>query len=167
MNRQQAEKGISKHYPTHISWPVSEVLPTLESNMSLKVVLAIGVDSSLLEIQSSAWKSSGYIVTFAWSIKDAITHFRYGDFDLVLLGHALSAESRERLTFLIRASGSQVPVAFIAGSSGACDRFADATVRGEPTEILEEIEELMSSRAEAPASRSNIPSSVAWQAMAR
>jgi DNA-binding NtrC family response regulator len=135
--------------------------------MSLKVVLAIGVDSSLLEIQSSAWKSSGNIVTFAWSIKDAITHFRYGDFDLVLLGHAVPAESRERLTFLIRASGSQVPVIFIADSCGACDRFADATLKGEPTEILEEIEELMSSRAETSTSRSNMPSTVAWQATAR
>jgi CheY-like chemotaxis protein len=135
--------------------------------MSLKVVLAIGVDSSLLEIQSSAWKSSGYIVTFAWSIKDAITHFSYGDFDLVLLGHSLPVESRERLTSLIRASGSRVPVVYIADSSHACDRFADATVKGEPTNVLEEIEELMASRTRMQASRSNMSRSVIWQATAR
>jgi DNA-binding response OmpR family regulator len=135
--------------------------------MSLKVVLAIGVDSSLLEIQSSAWKSSGYIVTFAWSIKDAITHFRYGDFDLVLLGESLPAESRERLTFLIRASGSQVPVACIADTSSDCDRFADATFRVDPTHIFEEIEELIASRARMAASRSNISRSMTWQATAR
>jgi len=159
--------GISKQYPTHVFRLVGEVLPTLESEMSLKVVLAIGVDSSLLEIQSSAWKSSGYMVTFAWSIKDAITHFRYGDFDLVLLGHGLPAESRERLTFLIRASGSKVPVAFVADSSGVCDRFADATLKGGPIKILEEIEELMSSRVETPTSRSTMPLAETWQTAAR
>ena len=135
--------------------------------MPLKVILAIGVESSLLEIQSSAWKASGYIVTFAWSVKDAITHFRDGDFDLVLLGHALPAESRERLMFLIRASGAQVPVAFIADSSGVCDRFADATLKGGPIKILEEIEELMSSRVETPTSRSTMPLAETWQTAAR
>jgi DNA-binding NtrC family response regulator len=135
--------------------------------MSLKVVLAIGVGSSLLEIQSSDWRSSGYTVTFAWSIKEAITHFRYGDFDLVLLGHSLPAESRERLTFLIRASGSQVPVACIADSSSDCDRSEDAIFTVDSTNILEEIEELMASRATSPISRSNRPLSVTWRATAR
>jgi hypothetical protein len=135
--------------------------------MSLKVVLAIGVDSSLLDIQSSAWKTSGYIVTFAWSIKEAITHFRYGDFDLVLLGHSLPAESRERLTFLIRASGSQVPVACIAESSRGCDGFADSILNGGPTQILEEIEALMAGRARTASSRSNATVSGPWQMAVR
>lgn len=135
--------------------------------MSLKIVLAIGVDSSLLEIRSSVWMSSGYVVTYAWSIKDAITHFRDGDFDLVLLGHSLAAESRERLTFLIRASGSQVPVVFVADSSSACDRTADATVKGEPTDILRQIEELMAHLAATPVSRSNESQSSPWPATAR
>jgi len=135
--------------------------------MSIRVILAIGVDSSLLETQSSAWKSSGFIVTFAWSIKDAITHFRYGDFDLVLLGYSLPAESRERLTYLIRASGSQVPVVLIADSSSDCDRFAEATFKVDPTHILKEIEELMVSQAMRPASRANMSRSVTWQRTAR
>jgi hypothetical protein len=133
---------------------VRKSLPNLESFMSLKVVLAIGVDSSLLETQSSAWRSSGYIFTFAWSIKDAIIHFRYGDFDLVLLGPSLPAESKERLTFLIRASGSRVPVGCILDSSSDYDRFADTTFKVDPTHILEEIEELMANRARMPATRS-------------
>ena len=135
--------------------------------MSLKVVLAIGVDSSLLEIQSSDWKASGCMVTFAWSIEDAITHFRYGDFDLVLLGHSLPAESRERLTFLIRSSGSQVPVACIADTSSDCDWSAGATFRVDPDHILEEIEELMARQARMPTSRSNISRSGSWPATAR
>jgi CheY-like chemotaxis protein len=139
----------------------------LEPIMSLKVVLAIGVDPSLLEIQSSALRSSGYIVTFAWSIKEAIIHFKCGDFDLVLLGHSLSAESRERLTFLIRASGSQVPVACILDSSSDCDWFADATFKVDRSHILEEIEGLMAGQARTSTSRSNMSRSVTWEATAR
>jgi DNA-binding response OmpR family regulator len=120
----------------------------------LKVVLAIGVDSSLLETQNSAWRSSGYIFTFAWSIKEAIIHFRYGDFDLVLLGPSLPAESKERLTFLIRASGSRVPVVCILDSSSDGDSFADATIKYEPANILEAISELMAQRARMPAANS-------------
>jgi hypothetical protein len=56
-------------------WAVGEVLPNLESIMSLEVALAIGMDSSLLEIQSSPWRSSEYDFMFASSIKDAIVHF--------------------------------------------------------------------------------------------
>jgi CheY-like chemotaxis protein len=135
--------------------------------MPLKVVLAIGMDSSLLEIQSSAWKSSGYIVTFAWSISDAIAHFRYGDFDLVLLGRFLPPESRERLTFLIRASGSRVPVIYVSDTPSDCDNFADATVNNETTNILGEIGELMASQARRPASRTITPRFATWQAITK
>jgi CheY-like chemotaxis protein len=135
--------------------------------MSLKVVLAIGVDSSLLETQSSAWRSSGYIVTFAWSIKEAIIHFRYGDFDLVLLGQSLSAETRERMTFLIRASGSRIPVVYVSNSPSDCDRFADATVNHEATNILEEIGQLMASRAGMSTLRKVIPPFATRHATAR
>jgi len=69
----------------------------------------------------------------------------------------MPAESRERLTFLIRASGSQVPVVCIADSSGVCDRLADSTVKVDPTHILEELEELMASQARMAVPRSNRP----------
>ena len=124
--------------------------------MSLMVILAVGVDTSLLEIQSSVWKSAGYVVTFAWSIKDAIIHFRYGDFDLVLLGQSLPTESRERLTFLIRASGSRVPVVSIANSSSECDSFADMTIKNEPGIVLEAIRELTANRSKIHAARSTM-----------
>jgi PleD family two-component response regulator len=156
LNRLLVETELSSYYPTHFPQSVGKALSNLEASMSLKVVLAIGVDSSLLEMQSSAWKSSGYIVIFAWSIKEAITHFHGGDFDLVLLGQSLPAESRERLTFLIRASGSRVPVIYISDSPSDCDSFADATVNNAATSILEEIGELMASRAKMPAAGSAI-----------
>jgi DNA-binding NtrC family response regulator len=124
--------------------------------MSITVVLAVGLDSSLLSNQDSAWKSAGYIVISTWSIREAIEHFKAGDFDLVLLGQSIPVESRERLTYLIRASGSQVPVVCIAGSSGDCDSFADATLRNDSSELLAGMGELLASKARIPAVRAMV-----------
>jgi DNA-binding response OmpR family regulator len=114
--------------------------------MQIIVVLAIGLDSTLLKAQGSLWKAAGYIVNVAGSIRDAIDHFKAGDFDLVLLGDSIPEENRERLTYLIRSLGSHVPVAFIAESSGDCDRFADATLRTEPKAMLTGMRELVARR---------------------
>ena|ERR1700753_602914 len=114
--------------------------------MPIIVVLAIGVDSALLKTQGSLWKAAGYVVNVAGSIREAIDHFKVGDFDLVLLGSSIPAENRERLTYLIRSLGSSVPVAFIAESSSDCDRFADATLRTEPKAMLAGMRELMARR---------------------
>jgi DNA-binding NtrC family response regulator len=119
--------------------------------MPITVVLAVGLGSSLLTVQSSVWNSVGYFVTFAGSIREAIDHFRNGDFDLVLLGRSIPADSRERLAFLIRASGSQIPVVCVADSSNDSDSFADATIRSEPIKLFDEIEEIMAKRAKTPA----------------
>jgi hypothetical protein len=119
--------------------------------MSLTVVLAVGLDSSLLTNQSSVWKSAGYYVTFTGSIRDAIAHFRNGDFDLVLLGRSIPTDSRERLTFLIRASGSRIPVVCVTDSSSDSDSFADATITSEPVKLLEDIGEIMARRPRPPA----------------
>jgi len=95
--------------------------------MSTIVVLAVCVDQFFPGTEASVWKSAGYFFIPAASIKEAIKHFKAGDFDLVLLGNSIPEESRERLTYLIRATGSHVPVVCIAGSSGHHDSFADAT----------------------------------------
>jgi hypothetical protein len=101
--------------------------------------------------QDSVWRSAGYFFIPADSIKEAISHFKAGDFDLVLLGHSISAEARERLTFLIRATGSHVPVACIAGSSGHHDSFADATFEQKTSELLTGMGELLKDKARMPA----------------
>jgi len=72
-----------------------------------------------------------------------MTHFRDGDFDLILLGDSIPADSRERLTYLIRASGSRIPVVRLTDSSSDCDSFADATIRNEPMRLMQNIGELM------------------------
>jgi hypothetical protein len=79
------------------------------------------------------------IIVPVWSIRDAIEHFKAGDFDLVLLGRLLSAESRERLTFLIRKLGARTPVVCVGNASGDCNPFADATFAGEPATLLDGI----------------------------
>ena len=118
--------------------------------MPVTVVLAVGLDSSLLAGQSSVWRSAGFIVTSTGSISEAIGYIRNGDFDLVLLGHSIPTDSRERLTFLIRATGSRTPVISITDCSTGCDSFADATIRNEPSNLLQTIGELMAERAKSP-----------------
>jgi DNA-binding NtrC family response regulator len=118
--------------------------------MSLTVVLAVGLDPSLLASQSPVWQSAGFIVTSTGSIREAIGHIRDGDFDLVLIGHSIPTDSRERLTFLIRAIGSRTPVVSITDSSIGGDSFVDATIRNEPSKLLQSIGELMAERAKSP-----------------
>jgi DNA-binding response OmpR family regulator len=111
--------------------------------MSLKVVLAAGVDSYLLAAYNTVWRSAGYIVVPAISVREAIHHFMTGDFDLVLIGDSFSVESKERLTRLIRASGSRTPVVSIANSSGDRDLFADATIKNDSSKLLQRMGELL------------------------
>jgi DNA-binding NtrC family response regulator len=107
------------------------------------VVLAVGLGPSLLATQSTEWKSAGYIVQSASSIREAISHFKAGDFDLVLLGNSISAENGERLTSLIRASGAQTPVVLIESHSANFNSLADATLKNDSSEILTGLRELL------------------------
>ena len=85
----------------------------------------------------------------ARSIRDAIVQFRDGDFDLILLGHSLPAESREKLTFIIRSSGSQIPLVCVTDFPGDHDTFADATIRNEGDDLLRVIRDFISKRTKA------------------
>jgi DNA-binding response OmpR family regulator len=154
VNRNFAKKRISKHYLLHFfPGPLRNRIPIPEVLMPFTVVLAVGLDSSLVARQRSAWQSAGYFVTPTKSIREAIVHLREGDFDLVLLGHSIPTDSRERFTFLIRASGSHTPVVSITDSSTECDSFADATIGNEPASLLKSIRELMAEREKARAPR--------------
>lgn len=112
--------------------------------MPLRIILAVGMDSSFLASQRTLWQSAGCYVTSAGSIREAIVQFRDGDFDLILLGHSIPIESRERLTFLIRACGARIPVVYVTDSSGCQDSFADATVCNEGEDLLQVIKQLAS-----------------------
>jgi CheY-like chemotaxis protein len=114
--------------------------------MSVTVVLAVGLVSDQLAAQKSHWRTAGFIVVPVWSIREAIEQFSEGDFDLVLLGHSLSVESKERLASLIRKTGSRTPVLSIGNSPGQYDLFADATLVNEPANLLPGIVEFMTAR---------------------
>ena len=114
--------------------------------MSITVVLGVGLDSWLLAANDAAWRSSGFIVIPAATVREAINHFQAGDFDLVLLGRSISNESKERLSFLIHASGSHTPVVSIANLAGELDLFADITIHDNSNSILAGMVELLAER---------------------
>jgi DNA-binding response OmpR family regulator len=111
--------------------------------MPLTVVLAVGVDSYLFGPQRAIWQSAGLFVTSAGSMREAIDQFRFGDFDLVLLGHSITEEDKERLTSFVRASGSRTPMVFLSSVSDDCDAFANSTLQSEQKELLASIGHLV------------------------
>ncbi|MDP9051600.1 MAG: response regulator [Acidobacteriota bacterium] len=91
--------------------------------MSITVVLAIGLNQELLDAQRIALRSGGYFVSTASSMGAAMEQLQEGDYDLVLMGQSIPAESRERLTMMIRATGLRVPVMCLAESPNYLDAF--------------------------------------------
>lgn len=113
--------------------------------MSSTSILAVGLDMPLTDADRRTWQSAGYFVTWTNSIREAIEWFRVGDFDLIVLGESIPPESRERLAFLVRASGSNTPVVFITGSSNGCNSVVDAMIGDEPKELFRKIGEILTS----------------------
>ncbi len=116
--------------------------------MATTVVLAVCLDPLFPGIHEADWNSAGYIFLTANSIKEAIDHFKTGDFDVVLLGQSIPEVDGERLTFLIRATGSRVPVVSMTNSSGRQLSFADATFEQDSKELLPSMAELLRPRRE-------------------
>ena len=119
--------------------------------MMLGMVLAVGFDPSLMTPRTLVLQSAGYVVIKAWSLEEAVDHFRSGDFDLVLMCHSVPVEDRERLSRLIRASGSSIPIVSIAGSPGECDAFANATLEDGPNKFGAGIRDALVRAARTPA----------------
>jgi DNA-binding response OmpR family regulator len=111
--------------------------------MPQTIVLAVGTDPSLLKTRSLVLQSAGYVVESALSVKEAADRFQSGDFDLVLLCHSVARKDRERLSSLIRASGSLTPIVSIAGNLGECDAFATATLEDGPSNFLARIRDVL------------------------
>ena len=104
--------------------------------MPLALVLSVGLDSVVLGARSPLLQSEGYIVVSSLSVKEAVDIFLTGDFDLVLLDNSLPAKDRDRLTCLIRASGSRIPVVSVAPEYSHADSFADAMLESDPNKLL-------------------------------
>ena len=119
--------------------------------MMLGMVLAVGSDPSLMAPRLLVLQSAGYVVIQAWALEEAIDHFQSGDFDLVLMCHSVPSADRERLTRLIRDSGSSTPIVSIAGCLGECDAFANATLEDGPNKFVAGIREVLVKAAKTPA----------------
>ena len=117
--------------------------------MSQTLVLSVGSDPIVLDTRDLVLKSAGYIVVSAMSISEAVHLFQDGDFDLVILCHSLPIRESERLTRLIRASGSRTPIVSISGGAFAeRNGFVDVTLDRDPASLLRGLEDLLSRRAQ-------------------
>ncbi len=116
--------------------------------MSQTLVLSVGSDPFILDARDFILRSAGYIVVSAMSIEEAVHLFRDGDFDVIVLCHSLPMKDCERLTCLIRASGSQIPILSVSsGAAAGRNAFADATLDRAPGSFLRSLEEMMSRHA--------------------
>lgn len=119
--------------------------------MPLTLVLSVGLEPALLGTRNVVLQSAGYIVVSAVSIKEAVNVFQGGDFDLVVLCHSIPTKDRDRLTCLIRASGSRTPVISVSGRTCECDAFADVTLEDGPNKFLAGINDLLIKQPRIPA----------------
>jgi CheY-like chemotaxis protein len=111
--------------------------------MSLTIILSVGFDPDLSGPRNVVLQSEGHVVISASSLNEAVSLFRGGDFDLVVLCHSMPEIDRNRFTCLIRASGSRTPVVSVSGKSCHCDPFADATLEDGPNKFLAGIQDVM------------------------
>ncbi|HEY1984064.1 MAG TPA: hypothetical protein VGG85_01565 [Terracidiphilus sp.] len=118
--------------------------------MSLSVVLAVGLDSWLLTLQASVWRSAGYIVVSAFSIREAIDDFMAGDFDLVLMCESIPVEDQERLISQIRKSGSRTPVMNVTQFHENAHALAGHALEVESMALFTGMEDLLASQAGNP-----------------
>ena len=76
-------------------------------------------------------------------MKQAISRFRAGDYDLVLLCHSIASQDRDHLACSIRAFGSRIPITLISRSPGRDTGFANASIGCEPRNFLDGVRHLL------------------------
>ena len=119
--------------------------------MAETLILSVDLDPMSLNTRETVLRSEGYIVVSAASIKEAFHQFHEGDFDLMILGETIPIKDRERLTCLIRASGSRIPIASISSTPWDKSVFPDASLLENPAEIVAGIRRLLAKRFELAA----------------
>ena len=106
--------------------------------MPVTVVLAIGVDSSHLANQNSAWQRAGYVATSAGELCEAMFHLRGGESNSQLPGPSIPAASRE--SDLVDSSiDARISVAGISNSPSGWNSFADETINNQAADLLREL----------------------------
>jgi len=114
-------------------------------------VLAVVLDPSFMTARILVLRSAGHAVVEASSLIEAVNDLESGDFDLVLLCHSIPVMERERLTGLIRASGSRIPIISLARNFGESDAFTNATLEDGPNRFFAGIREALSKVAKTSA----------------
>ena len=134
---------MSKHFRASSAVP--------EVDMSSPMILSVGLNGALIGSRASLLVSAGYIVVSALSVKEAIGLFQVGGFDLIALCHSIPDKERERLTCLIRASGSCIPVISVSESPKRHDVFPEATFgESDPARLLAGIKKMLVRASKRP-----------------
>jgi CheY-like chemotaxis protein len=116
--------------------------------MAETLILSVGLDPVNLFARETVLRSEGYIVVSATSVKDAFHLFQDGDFDLMIWDKTVPAKDRERLTCLIRASGSRIPIASVSSTPWNQSVFPEAAIPENPFELVAGIRRLLARRFE-------------------
>ncbi|HKU28443.1 MAG TPA: hypothetical protein VJQ54_23445, partial [Candidatus Sulfotelmatobacter sp.] len=114
-------------------------VPPVETSSTL--ILNVGNDAALLRSRTLLLQSRAYTVVSAYSIDDAMSRFREGDFDLVVLCHSIAPDETKQLICRVRDSGSATPVICVAAfSQSHPDPFATLTIGNSPDELFRAID---------------------------
>ena len=112
--------------------------------MPLVLILAVGQDPTVLSTRCSILRSAGHLVRSSSSIAEAIDLFEDLDFDLVLLCHSIPVEDRDRLTRLIRSTGSRIPIYTVASAASDFEAGgADGTVSCRPELLIKQLDAVL------------------------
>ena len=106
-------------------------------------VLMVGRNPLSVETHSRVLRSAGYTVISSVWPELAINQFLVGDFDLVILCDCLHTEERNRLCRRFRQHTSRTPIISIALHPGLRDPYLDATLEGDPAQLIAGLHELV------------------------
>lgn len=112
------------------------------------LILAVGLDQLILSSRCSVLRTAGHVVVPGSSVAESIDLFPTSDFDLVLLCHSIPIEDRDRLTSIIRAGGSHIPIYTVAANSNPTQcGISDGLLSSGPEVLIEQIEQASQSVA--------------------
>jgi len=120
-------------------------------------VLVVGLD--VPSITKTAWECKGLFLTFARSPGEAILILKYGDFDLCVVGNAVSTESKAKFVDAIRSTlRSSIPIIYASGDHSSSDTHDRNCVNHSSATFMAAVDDLLTEARRSSASVMN------WQA---
>ena len=110
-----------------------------------KRILCISYDASLLRTRKMLLEDAGYEVVAAEGFVRAMSvcGAQAGTLDLVILGHSIAADEREKLISHIRATSRTPVLALLRGCESAVPGAARSIVSLDPSDVLQVIREML------------------------